>query len=62
MTVIVAKSNVMRSVDTGAAGAAIAVARPLHAGRRFIVVQKTITDSDERSVAQIMQTHAVLRS
>jgi len=42
--------------------AAVAVGRPLHVGGRFIVVQTPITDSDERLVAQITQTQAVLRS
>jgi acyl-coenzyme A thioesterase PaaI-like protein len=31
-------------------------------GGRFIVIQTTITDSDERLVAQTTQTQAVLRS
>ncbi|HXA33876.1 MAG TPA: PaaI family thioesterase [Acidimicrobiales bacterium] len=57
-TTIESKTNFMRGVDKGAA---IASARPLHVGGRFIVIQTTITDSDERLVAQTTQTQAVLR-
>ena len=53
------KTNFIQGVDEGAA---IATARPLHVGGRFIVVQTTITDSHEALVAQITQTQAVLRS
>ena len=56
---IESKTNFIRGVDKGAA---IAIARPLHVGGRFIVVQTTITDSHEALVAQITQTQAVLRS
>ena len=58
-TTIESKTNFIRGVDKGAA---IAAARPLHVGGRFIVIQTTITDSDERLVAQTTQTQAVLRS
>jgi 1,4-dihydroxy-2-naphthoyl-CoA hydrolase len=58
-TTIESKTNFIRGLEKGAA---IAVARPLHVGGRFIVVQTTITDSDERLVAQTTQTQAVLRS
>jgi 1,4-dihydroxy-2-naphthoyl-CoA hydrolase len=37
-----------------------AVARPLHVGRTVIVVQTELRDDDERLVAQVMQTQAVL--
>lgn len=57
-TTIESKTNFIRGVD---AGTAIAVARPLHVGG-FIVIQTTITDGDERLVAQTTQTQAVLRS
>ena len=58
-TTIESNTNFMRGVDTGAV---VAVARPLHVGGRFIVIQTTLTDSDERLVAQTTQTQAVLRS
>jgi 1,4-dihydroxy-2-naphthoyl-CoA hydrolase len=41
-------------------GAAHAVARPLHAGRRTVVVQTEIRDDENRLVAQVIQTQAVL--
>ena len=58
-TTIESKTNFIRGVDKGAA---IAVARPLHVGGRFTVIQTTVTDSDARLVAQTTQTQAVLRS
>jgi uncharacterized protein (TIGR00369 family) len=58
-TTIESKTNFMRALDKGAA---TAVGRPLHVGGRFIVVQTTITDGDDRLVAQTTQTQAVLRS
>ena len=36
------------------------VARPLHVGRSFIVVQTDLVDDDDRRVAQVTQTQAVL--
>jgi 1,4-dihydroxy-2-naphthoyl-CoA hydrolase len=36
------------------------VTRPLHIGRSFIVAQTDVYDSDQRHVAQITQTQAVL--
>jgi acyl-coenzyme A thioesterase PaaI-like protein len=36
------------------------VARPLHVGRSFIVVQTDLTDDGERRVAQVTQTQAVI--
>jgi acyl-coenzyme A thioesterase PaaI-like protein len=36
------------------------VTRPLHVGRSFIVVQTDLLDSDQRRVAQVTQTQAVL--
>ena len=41
-------------------GYALAVARPLHVGRPFIVVPVELTDDDGRPVAQVTQTQAVL--
>ncbi len=58
-TTIESKTNFIRGVD---GGTATAIARPLHVGGRFIVVQTTITDGDGALVAQITQTQAVLRS
>ena len=58
-TTIESKTNFIRGVDKGAA---IAVARPLHVGGRFTVIQTTVTDSDARLVAHTTQTQAVLRS
>jgi uncharacterized protein (TIGR00369 family) len=36
------------------------IARPLHVGRTVIVVQTDLLDDDERRVAQVTQTQAVL--
>jgi 1,4-dihydroxy-2-naphthoyl-CoA hydrolase len=36
------------------------VTRPLHVGRSFIVVQTDVLDDNERRVAQVTQTQAVL--
>lgn len=41
-------------------GTVIATARPLHTGRKHIVVQSNLTDARERLVAQVTQTQAVL--
>lgn len=41
-------------------GEVTATARPLHAGRTVIVVQTELLDADERRVAQVTQTQAVL--
>jgi uncharacterized protein (TIGR00369 family) len=38
-----------------------AVARPLHVGRRTIVVQTDVRDASGRRVAQVTQTQAVLQ-
>jgi 1,4-dihydroxy-2-naphthoyl-CoA hydrolase len=51
------KTNFFRAVREGNVEG---VARPLHAGRRFIVVQTDLYDDDERRVAQTTQTQAVL--
>ena len=34
--------------------------RPLHVGRTFIVVQTDVYDAEQRHVAQVTQTQAVL--
>jgi len=52
------KTNFFRGLR---AGAAHAVARPLHVGRTTIVVQTDVTDDDGRRLAQITQTQIVLR-
>jgi uncharacterized protein (TIGR00369 family) len=41
-------------------GHATAVARPLHVGRRVIVVESDVLDDEERLVAKVTQTQAVL--
>ena len=42
-------------------GSARAVARPLHAGRSFVVVSVDLTNYEGRRVAQVTQTQAVLQ-
>jgi uncharacterized protein (TIGR00369 family) len=56
-TTVESKTNFFRAVR---GGRVIGVARPLHAGRRFIVVQTDMVDDEERLVAQTTQTQAVL--
>jgi uncharacterized protein (TIGR00369 family) len=51
------KTNFFRPVRDGVV---TGVARPLHVGRTFIVVQTDLTDGDDRRVAQVTQTQAVL--
>jgi 1,4-dihydroxy-2-naphthoyl-CoA hydrolase len=51
------KTNFFRAVREGRVEA---VSRPLHVGRTFIVVQTDLMDDDERRVAQVTQTQAVL--
>ena len=52
------KTNFFRAVREGHVDA---TARPLHVGRSFIVVQTNVYDAEERHVAQVTQTQAVLR-
>jgi 1,4-dihydroxy-2-naphthoyl-CoA hydrolase len=52
------KTNFFRAVREGST--VTGVARPLHVGRSFIVVQTDLTDDDGRRVAQVTQTQAVL--
>jgi acyl-coenzyme A thioesterase PaaI-like protein len=47
----------MRAVGGGEVAA---VARPLHAGRRAIVVETDTTDDDGRRVARVTQMQAVI--
>jgi 1,4-dihydroxy-2-naphthoyl-CoA hydrolase len=51
------KTNFFRAVR---AGRVEGVARPLHVGRTFIVVQTDLVDDAGRRVAQVTQTQAVL--
>ena len=51
------KTNFFRAVREGRVEA---VARPLHVGRSFIVVQTDLLDAEQRRVAQVTQTQAVL--
>jgi 1,4-dihydroxy-2-naphthoyl-CoA hydrolase len=54
---IESKTNFFRGVTEGHVEA---VARPLHVGRRTIVVQTDVFDADGKRVAQATQTQAVL--
>ena len=55
---IESKTNFFRAVREGAV---TGIARPLHLGRSFVVVQTDLFDGRERRVAQVTQTQAVLR-
>jgi 1,4-dihydroxy-2-naphthoyl-CoA hydrolase len=54
---IESKTNFFRGVRSGTAHG---TCRPLHVGRRTIVVQTDITDDAGKRVAQVTQTQAVL--
>jgi uncharacterized protein (TIGR00369 family) len=54
---VASSTSLLRAVR---AGAAHAVARPLHAGRSFVVVTVAVSDDDGRPVAHVTQTQAVL--
>jgi uncharacterized protein (TIGR00369 family) len=56
---IESKTNLFRPVREGHV---TGTARPLHVGRSFIVVQTDLLDDEERRVAQVTQTQAVLAS
>jgi uncharacterized protein (TIGR00369 family) len=56
---IESKTNLFRAVREGHVSG---TARPLHVGRSFIVVQTDLLDDEERRVAQVTQTQAVLTS
>jgi 1,4-dihydroxy-2-naphthoyl-CoA hydrolase len=56
-TTVESKTNFFRAVRGGGVSG---VTRPLHAGRRFIVVQTDLRDDEQRLVAQTTQTQAVL--
>jgi len=51
------KTNFLRALR---GGHATAISRPLHIGRRFVVVETDVVDDDERLVARVTQTQAVL--
>jgi uncharacterized protein (TIGR00369 family) len=51
------KTNFFRAVRNGSVEG---VTRPLHVGRRFIVVQTDLLDAAGKRVAQVTQTQAVL--
>lgn len=56
-TTIDSKTNFLRAVREGHA---TATSRPLHPGRRVIVVETEIHDDEGRLVAKVTQTQAVL--
>ena len=56
-TTVESKTNFLRGVRDGHVEA---VARPLHTGRSFIVVDTELRDAQERLVARVTQTQAVL--
>ncbi|WP_395105590.1 PaaI family thioesterase [Actinomadura sp. SCN-SB] len=56
-TTVESKTNFFRGVRSGTVRG---VARPLHTGRRFLVVQTDLYDDAERRIAQVTQTQAVL--
>ncbi|WP_037369516.1 PaaI family thioesterase [Amycolatopsis orientalis] len=56
-TTLESKTNFLRSVRSGYATAS---SRPLHAGRRVVVVETEIRDDDGKLAAKITQTQAVL--
>jgi 1,4-dihydroxy-2-naphthoyl-CoA hydrolase len=57
MATIESSSHFFRGIRGGAAHA---TARPLHVGRRTVVVQTDIRDDEDRPVALVTQTQAVL--
>jgi uncharacterized protein (TIGR00369 family) len=56
-TTIESKTNFLRAVRGGTVEA---VARPLHVGRTVVVVDTELRDDDDRLVARVTQTQAVL--
>ncbi len=54
---IESKTNFFRAVRSGHV---TAVARPVHVGRTTIVVQTDVRDANDRPVAMVIQTQAVL--
>jgi 1,4-dihydroxy-2-naphthoyl-CoA hydrolase len=56
-TTVESKTNFLRAVTEGQVEA---VARPLHVGRRFVVVDTDLFDGRGKRVARVTQTQAVL--
>ncbi|MGW4394770.1 PaaI family thioesterase [Amycolatopsis nivea] len=56
-TTLESKTNFLRGIRSGHATAS---SRPLHAGRRVVVVETEIHDDDGKLAAKITQTQAVL--
>ncbi|QLY33351.1 PaaI family thioesterase [Nocardia huaxiensis] len=56
-TTVESKTNFLRGLRSGYA---TATARPLHAGRKFIIVETEIHDDAGKLVAKVTQTQAVL--
>jgi uncharacterized protein (TIGR00369 family) len=56
-TTIESKTNFLRGVGEGQVKG---VARPLHVGRRFIVIETDLFDGRGKRVARVTQTQAVL--
>jgi 1,4-dihydroxy-2-naphthoyl-CoA hydrolase len=56
-TTIESKTNFLRAVRDRHVDA---VARPLHVGRTVIVIETDVLDADDRRVARVTQTQAVL--
>jgi len=56
-TTIESKTNFLRAVRSGHA---TVIARPLHVGRRIIVVESDVWDDEKRLVARVTQSQAVL--
>jgi 1,4-dihydroxy-2-naphthoyl-CoA hydrolase len=56
---IESKTNFFRPVRSGRVAA---VSRPLHVGRTVIVVQTDLSDENDKAVAQVTQTQAVISS
>jgi uncharacterized protein (TIGR00369 family) len=56
-TTVESKTNFLRGVRSGSIEA---TSRPLHVGRRVIVVETDVRDADDRLVARVLQTQLVL--
>ena len=56
-TTVESKTNFLRAVREGAV---TATSTPLHKGRRFVVVETELRDDEDRLVAKVTQTQAVL--
>src|SRR5438045_2604424 len=57
-TTVESKTNFLRGVREGVVEAR---STPLHKGRRFVVVETELRDNQDRLVAKVTQTQAVLR-